>query len=706
MANVDPIQDGDGSQAATASAFRVGNFGPSPTPRLETNVAAPLDVRSGPSQASYLAAQLQQSLESMRYPMMTAERIAGMKQAQQMGDKGTAAAVSGNVDPALMQKDQNYNAAVTRVIAQRHGLQAVNAWQQYIADPKNNAASMTSQQLLQAHDDFMRKALGGLESNPNAATVLAPLIQHSANETLGRFHLYKQNENFQDGLTTAVGVASAAVQHGGPFDYQGQLSTLTTLAGGNRSVAKAQLDKGLIQQALADHNPALLGLIQAAPGQSGPAPATALAISDARDSINRYTAEQASQGIQQRQYGILSQWDNSLTSKTPISQAAINEAVANKDITPEAGLMYLQKSNDLREHMAATTAANTATNAGAPLYTLAGQQIPGAKPGKVYTQEILQKSFDANIDRLPPNQRINAAVRGTQQHGFVYTPLASTANNEPLNTEQGVKDVTGLYNGLNSVDASVTGKYFSPKRLAEVRQILQMKQAGMSDADIATWTQKHGDPQTPEAVGIKAASINSALANAGWTVSGPRAHWYTPGTSSNVPVLSGIANPGQLTARVKTRAGFLAQSGLCTPDVCVSEAARQIKDESYTIDVGNGHSLVIPMTKSDPPPGLSQPALQDFFDNHAVQIANADGWHGDKSELRLIPNTVQPGTYTLMDATGRAVSRDTFTLAGIVGAYQKSAYGRIQAQQQTAAARAVKGEQAAQAEAAQAALLR
>lgn len=693
---IDPIQSGDGSQAAVASAPRAPGFTPSPLPTNGTNVAAPLDVRAGPSQASLLAGQLETSLQSLRWPMMQAERAHGEQAAKQNYDKGSADALANQVSDDVMQKDANYRAGVVRVRAQHSMIVASDAWQQWVADPKNNVAGMSPTQFTQAHDQFMRQQLGGLEQDPVAVDALMPLIQHSANESLGRFLQFKHQQNFSDGLTTSVQLAQAQLQHGGNlFDYEKQLSTLTALAvgaGHSRSDAKATLDNSLIQAAVAGHSGGLLNMIQPAPGQKALAPATQLAVSEARDSITRYNAEQTAQATQQRQSSVLSAWDVSLMQKTPIAQSAITEAMHNGVITPQAGLMYSDKSDELRKHLQAGTAATTAINSGTPLYTLVGQQIPGAKPGKVFTPELLQKHFDARVGALPQEQRIAAAVRGTQQQGYVYSPLASTANNEPINTAQGVKDVLGLYNGLNSIDASVTGKYFNPRRRAEVSQLVQMKQSGMSEADIATWVQKHGEPETPEAVGVKASAINAGLSS--WTVPGPRAHWYTPAGHSNLPVLDGIANPGQVASRVKMRAAFLAQSGICTPDVCVSEAGKQIQDESYTIDVGNGHSLVIPMAKSDPPPGLSQPALQSFFDNHAVQIANVDGWHGDKSELRIVPNTVQPGTYTLMDATGRTVSRDTFTLAGIVSAYQKDAFARIQAQQQTAAARATQREQA------------
>lgn len=680
---VDPIQTGDGSQVTSAGTFRTRGFAPTPTPDITTNVVAPLDVRGAPGQASILAQQLQESLQSMRFPVMEAQRARGEVQAKQNYDQGVADQSAGRLNPELMQADGSYRAGAVQTRVQASYYQwAPQEARKLANDP--SFVTKSPEEVQDALDADAKQAFGGLENDPLGARTLAPLLTHFASEVAG-YHIRAANEyNANQQLNNIGQGALAAAVHGAPFDYQGAVTTLAKFQG--MDAASQNAANAVIQTAVATHQASVLDQIRPAPGQKSLPPALLARVSDARDSINRYSAQQAAQQTQQRQYGILSQWDNSLAAKTPISQSAITEAVNNRDITPEAGLMYQQRSNALREHMQATTAATTAVNSGTPLYTLAGQQIPGAKPGKVYTPELLQKTFDANIDALPQGQRISAAVRGTQQQGYVYSPLASTANNEPLNTAQGVKDVTGLYNGLNSIDASVTGKYFNPKRLAEVRQVAAMKQSGMSDEDIATWVQKHGAPQTPEAAGIKMSQVNAALSS--WTLSGPRDHWYTPGLHSSQSVLADTANPGQIVARVRNRAAFLAQSGLCTPDVCVTEAAKQIQDESYSIALPNGRSLVVPMTKSDPPTAITQPALQDFFDNHAAKIAQADGWHGDPSDLRLVPNTVQPGTFTLMDDTGRPVSRDTFTLQGIVGAYQKGAYAKVQAAQQTAAAKA------------------
>ncbi len=290
MANLAPLQSGDGSQPVAAGTFHVGNFGPSPTPQINTNVAAPLDVRGAPGQASFLAAQLQQSLSALRFPAMEAARAQGMQRARQMTAQGMADAMSGNIDPELAAKDAAYNSGAVKVTAQKAAIQTVGAWQQFATDPANGLDKMTPQQIVDTQDQFFRKHLGGLENNASAAVAIEPIVTHAMNETLGRTIQYQSAQRFEDGLNNAATLAASQAIHGGAnvgvtgkgvFNYQDQLNTLTTLAGGNRAVAKAQLDGAITQTAIAQNNAGILDAIQTAPGQAL-APRTAEMVQEAR----------------------------------------------------------------------------------------------------------------------------------------------------------------------------------------------------------------------------------------------------------------------------------------------------------------------------------------------------------------------------------------------------------------------------------------
>ncbi len=692
MANIAPIQTGDGSEEATASAFRPGSFGPSPTPDLRTNVAAPLDVRGAPSQASFLAAQLQQSLETMRWPMMTAERVQGMQHARQMEQQGTADAMSGNIDPNVEEADSSYRSGAVRVVAQKAAIKAVQGWSQFAQDPQNGIGQMGPQQLLATMDGYFRKQLGGLERDPMAAAAIEPLIAHTMNETVGRVTNSQITEKFNDGLANASALAENQASHGGAsagitgagvFNYGQQLDTLTALAAGNRAYAKGQLDQALVQTAVAQKNTSILDLIQTAPGQNAIAPKTQLLMSEARTTIERANKEAQAQYTQAQSFGVLAGWDQQLAGKTPVPFSQINQAVQQHRITQEQGLEYYQRSLTLGEQLDRQAGASNILASGQPWWDAVG--TPKADGKAPYTKQDFTNANDAAIDKLPQEQRDTAAIMRTRQYGLVYSPLAARVNSEPVTTAQGVKDVLSTYNSMNSTDAGVTGQYFSdPKRLAEVHQMLTLRQSGMGDADIATYMQKSAGPQSPEAVGVKAADINKALG----TSTFQSGHFWNGG-----PVdMATIANPGQVQQRALALAHQMAASGSCTGATCATAAAKAVIDQSYVIKLSGGnHSLVIPRAVSDPPTSQSQPALQYWYDNALPGIAKATGH--DAFDMRLVPNPSQPGSYTLTDSTGLPVSEQTFTLPAIVAYWQKGQGDAVRAKQQTAAATAARSAQ-------------
>jgi hypothetical protein len=666
-----PIDSGDGSQAAAAGSFRPSGFAPAPIPTTTTNVAAPLDVRAGPSGASVLAQQLEQSLQSLRYPISRAEMAQGAETGKQNFEQGSADALANKVSDDVMEKDQNYRAGVMRVRAQGSMIQAADAWQQWVANPKNGVAGMSPTQFAMAHDQFMRGQLGGLETDPTAAETLLPLVQHSANESLGRFLQYKHQQNFSDGLTTSVQLAQSQLQHGGTlFDYEKQLGTLTALAvgaGGSRSDAKTALDTGLIQAAVANHNGALMDLIKPAPGQSALAPATQLKIDEAKDSITRYNNEQTQQGVQQRQFGILSAWDDSLAKKIPISESAIDEAVKNKDISQDSGLSYLNRSNDLREKLTTQAAAfHVLTSTPGNWYSQLGKQIPGAKPGVTFTKDKFQYAADQSIASLPPQQQVQRAFQLTQSTNLTYTPLKATLENEPLNTPTGIKDVIGQYGAMAARDTSVASQYFSdPKRLAEVKKLYSMKQQGMSDDDIATWVQKHTGSmeQSGAAATIKGASMQQAITK-----------WKLDADDGSTVSLNDLANAGAVEGRVRSTFQRIMQSPLYSSGdagQALQLAQQQVRDSSYVLNVGPGHSLMIPRATSDPPADLSQHALQWFYTNRIPEIAKSNGHTGDTDGITLVPNPSQPGSFDLVNRFYEPVGHASYSLNDIAAKYSE-----------------------------------
>ena len=679
---VTTIQTGDGSQEASASTFRPGGFGPSPTPDLRTNVAAPLDVRGAPSQASYLAAQLQQSLDTMRWPLMSAERIQGMQREQQAEAQGRGDAAAGNVNPELVQKDSAYQRGAMTTLGQKYGYQLAQWAQQQITDPNSGWSGMTQQQLMAALDAQSRKTMGGMETDPYFASAAAPIVQHIHNEVLG-WKVKAQHDSDVEQMRSNTGAALTMAAQGGPaFNYAQAFATYRNTFGGDGNLARTTLDQDILSYAQANRNLQALDYIQPAPGQTALPPKTQLMVSEARTAITRANTEAQAQYTQSQSFGVLSAWDKQLTGRTPIPFSEINQAVQQHRITQQQGLEYYDKSLKLGEQLDRQTGASTILASGQPWWDAVGTPKEAGKAP--YTKQDFVAANDAAIDKLPEEQRDAAAVMRTRQYGLIYTPLATRVNNEPVTTAQGVKDVLSTYNAMNSTDASITGQYFSdPRRLAEVHQMLTLRQAGMGDDDIATYMQKHTGAQSAQDVGAKASDINKALA----TTTFQSGHFWNGGKVD----MATIANPGQVQQRALALAHQMAASGACTGATCAAAAAKAVIDQSYVIKLSDNHSLVIPRAVTDPPVSQSQSALQFWYNKALPDIAKATGH--DAADLRLVPNSSQPGSYTLTDSTGLPVTEQAFTLPAIVSYWQKAQGDAVRAKQQTAAATAVRSAQ-------------
>jgi hypothetical protein len=281
MADVTPLDAGDGSQAVTASAVRGGNYGPSPTPQIHTNVAAPLDVRGGPSQFSFLAAQLQSSLETMRWPLMSAERVAGMEHARQMLSQGKGDAAAGTVNQELSEKDGAYQQGVMSTLGQKHGYAVLTWVQQQMQDPNSGWDKLTPTQVAQQVDAQAQKQMGGMETNGYFATAAAPIVQHAIQEASGwRIKAIHDNDVGQMHANTSSSLQTALA--GGPaFDYNKTFATYKNTFGGNGQLARASLDNDILQYARGNLDPRVLSNIQPAPGQTSLPPKTMAEITQA-----------------------------------------------------------------------------------------------------------------------------------------------------------------------------------------------------------------------------------------------------------------------------------------------------------------------------------------------------------------------------------------------------------------------------------------
>lgn len=662
--NVNPIQSGDGSQAVSAGAGGVPRgmygpgFGPTPTPNLETNVTAPLDVRGAPGGAQFIAGQLQQSLSAMRFPMMEAARAQGMEQARQLLAQGRSDASAGTINKALLGKNNAYNQGVNTTLGQKYGY-ALQTWvEQQRADPQSGWSQMTPQQIANTVDAQARKTMGGMENDPYFASSAAPIVQHAVNEAVG-WRIKAQHASDLDSADQNVANALHSWANGGPaFNYQQQFQTYKNLFGGNGQMARARLDQQVVGAAIGSGNAQYLDAITPAPGQQALPGRVAQMVEQARASINVKAQEQLHQQQQANEFSVGAGWDQRLANKQPIPFAEIQQQVDGKKISPAFGLSYAARSDKLQVSLAKQSDALRVLNGGGDWATQVGVKLPD---GHRLTMADFQNAANDYIDKIPEAQRPSAAVAFTREHpGLTYEPLKETLSTLPLTSESGVKQTLDAYQQMENTDPAVAADYFpNAKRLAEVHQMLTMRQQGMSNADIAAHFKMFG-MQPVASDGVKVADVNKAVASLDF-----QHHWF----GRNV-TMANIANPGEVRSRILALSHLCAQSGALTGQQCVKESTRQVLNSSYVVDIGPGRSLVIPRSKTDPPTSIMQPALESWYQKTLPGIAKSAGYTGNADDLRLVPSTIHPGNFILTDPTGQPVVNGYITMSTIAKQWQ------------------------------------
>lgn len=404
-----------GQRPNNEQAFSAGaGFGPSNSldqPKLQ--VVAPLDVNAAPSQAEALAKALNVGW-SLAQPQLNKDLE---RRGQQDASLGSADAALNQIDPVKMAKVDGYRIGATRTVTEQHTLAALNEasqkmqtdWQTLPLHDTNtagNGAISTQKGLLSNLDDFFRSRLGGLDKDPEAARVIAPMIQHFMNEAAGQRVERDIKMTQQNAEDTAQALAMhAAHANDGSFTWDEQFKKMTQVYGGDKRAASQALVHSLGEAAVQARNPGLIDLFLPAktkledgqeidgPGQT---PANAAYLDEARSRARVLMDQDNKKVIQSSETGIM---DRVLSGQDP--RAMLHQYAG----MPGADPHFLESAfNWYRELTKAHTEDELDTGA-------ASSVIAGVAKGDITSaNQVLQAVTEAHITGKAKSQLIDKAL--------------------------------------------------------------------------------------------------------------------------------------------------------------------------------------------------------------------------------------------------------------------------------------------------------
>jgi hypothetical protein len=663
-----------GQQSASEQAVSSPGFGATDsTAQTKLGVFAPLDVKAAPAQAEALANALNVGWSLAKPQLLKDTERTGKEDAA----AGEVAAATSSVDPVKAATIEGYRIGAARGTTEKNTLQSLMGATDLINKDANDGgwANLPAPQLLDKIDEYFRGKLGGLETSPESAQVIAPMIQHFMNEAAGnRIARDVRNTQSQAQDTVSALAMHAAQANDGSFDPQVQMDKMAQTFLGDRSAANQAYVAAVTQAAVAAHNPDIIDKfipksVTTADGQTidGPGfvPKNAAAIEAARINATE---------LQKKDNAIATGVNKDVYVKTLVDKVHANvpldfqkdliEPVQKGVLTPPEAIEWYQKSVDEHDKHAPDTFAANVLARGLPWYTYDGTQIDAQ--GHRVTKENFEHAATDAVSALPKEQQPAGAVEMTRRQGLIFKPLESTINNQPLNTQQGVKGILDAYGAMKNTDATITAQYFTnPARREQVEYMDQQRTAGMSDADIATQMKSHDFKQAADDYNLHLGPlVNKQLDN--FKIDG--SHWLA-GDIHSVN-LNDLVNGGQVMAQVRNTARVIGEQGLSNdPTTIISRAEKQVLDQNYLIKMNEGHSVLLPRTGNDPP--NAQEALQDFYKTQMPDLIKKAGYKGDPADVVLTPNPYQRGVLDLVDHTGHQVSADQFTISGISQSYTK-----------------------------------
>lgn len=246
-----------------AAPVQPGGFAPSSMQNIGLQVTAPLDVNAAPTQASALAKALGVAWEQAEPAVLKHIR----NQAQSEAAKGEADAALGNVDPEMARKSEAYGVGAHRVVVEQQTLSALNdarqlaetEWATLPAHDFNsagNGAINSNQGLIGKIDDYLRSRLNGLDKDPAAAKVMAPMIQNFMKEQFAQRTEQTIRNTQQASIdTTAAMAVHAMASNDGSFDTKEQLQKLVNANFGNQRAGRDALVEAVATATIMGRNP-------------------------------------------------------------------------------------------------------------------------------------------------------------------------------------------------------------------------------------------------------------------------------------------------------------------------------------------------------------------------------------------------------------------------------------------------------------------
>lgn len=238
------------------------SFGPSATPTTQLNVVAPLDVTAAPSQGDALAKALGVANQTLQAPLRKDQIAEGKKDATE----GQADQILNQVDPDKMANITGYAAGAHRISVEQSTLQALNtietkAHTDWANDPVYDTTDVNGNVVpgvLSKADAELRTQLSGLETDPDAARVMAPLIQRSLNTIAGQRISQQIEQTQQSGIDNATALAVRQASRGdGSFNWNDQFTALTQVYQGDKHKASMALVHAVGQATIQAQDPTL-----------------------------------------------------------------------------------------------------------------------------------------------------------------------------------------------------------------------------------------------------------------------------------------------------------------------------------------------------------------------------------------------------------------------------------------------------------------
>lgn len=611
---------------------------------------------------------------------MSIERIRGMQQARQMVAQGKGDAEANQLNQELMQKDSSYHQGAMTTLGQKYGYQLSQWAQQQINDPNSGWSKLTTQQVLQQVDSQTRKLMGGMENDGYFASAAAPIVQHVHNEVAG-WSVKMQHDAMGEQMRSNTGAQLGMSAQGGPaFNYGTTFNQYKNYFGGNGALARSTLDQDIMSYARGNLDLKALDNIQPAPGQGALPPMTTQKVEETREQIQKVLKEQNAATTSQQQMDLVMNLTKIQHQGGVVPQSDLDHYVATKQLTGgQATSLYRQglAVNDTRS--ARSTALQSLAD-GQPVSQLVGQHVPGAAPTRNFTQADLQWAGDQYVGaQKTPEAQTAAGIRLMRTQGIMPTAWKDGLNGTTMTTPGGVKQALGVMEQLTNADATAVGQAVSnPARYAMLQTAVTLRQEGQSDEDIATYFQKHDavkERDTYYKTTSQAVQVELRKRVAG--------HLFTSVDGSQ------LSNSGAVASRVANTANLVGATGTVSDPQKIADMSWNIvKSNSYVIKLSDNHSMMLPKSAGDPPPAMTQQALQWFYDKQLPEIAKASGYKGDASDITLSQNPGQFGAFSLVDHTYHPVNNQTYDLNTIVASWHKSVMAQGWHDAQTAQAHA------------------